>query len=376
MSLLAVSALALLASLLTTGWFVRASAGGVTMWADDDFSGPQKFHEHAVPRVGGIGIALGLYAAAAALWFVDAARWGAPAAMLALCGLPALLAGLVEDLTKSVSPAMRLAAAALSALLVALISGVTITRTDIPGLDWLVGFGVGATAITVFAVAGVANSINLIDGFNGLASVCVALMLAGLAAVAWRVGDTMVVGLALPAIAAILGFLVWNYPRGLIFLGDGGAYFIGFYLAELALLLLARNPQVSPLFALLLVMYPVFETVFSMYRRRILKRRPVGQPDGAHLHSLVFRRVMRSGFANLGREQRVRRNSMTSPPLWALALTSVVPAVLFWDNSRALACFGVAFGTLYLWVYWRIVRFRAPRWLPYVTPGHRPRHPA
>ena len=373
MSFLAISALALLASFGMAAWLVRSSRAKSSRLADDDFSGPQKFHDRPVPRVGGIAIAMSLYVAAGGLWLLDADHLGLPALELLLCGLPVLLTGLAEDLTKVVSPAKRLAGAAVSAILVVVVLGVTIQRTDLPGLDWLVSLTAGSIVVTVFAVVGVANSINLIDGFNGLASACVGLMLAGLAAVAWQVGDPFVVALALPAIAGILGFLVWNFPRGLIFLGDGGAYFLGFYLAELALLLLYRNPQVSPLCPLLLVMYPVFETVFSMYRRKILKGRPVGQPDGAHLHSLIFRRFMRFDFASLGSEQRVRRNSMTSPFLWALSMTSVVPAVAFWDNSQALLLFALAFGVLYLWVYWRIVRFRLPRWFPFIMTLHRRR---
>ena len=70
----------------------------------------------------------------------------------------------------------------------------------------------------------------------------------------------------------MLGFFVWNFPAGLIFLGDGGAYFLGFYVAELAILLLHRNPAVSPMFPLLLCIYPVFETLFSIYRRTLPAR--------------------------------------------------------------------------------------------------------
>lgn len=366
-SLLAASLLALLLSFAATAALVRAGRREQSRLADNDLSGPQKFHERPVPRVGGIGIALGLWVSAAAMWLFDAPNLGKPALLMLCCGLPVLLVGLAEDLTKRVSPRRRLLGTAVSAALVIAAFGVTIQRTDLPGLDWLVGFAPLAMAITVFAVVGVANSVNLIDGFNGLASACVAFMLLGLTAVAWLVGDHLVIAMALPAVAAIVGFLVWNFPRGLIFLGDGGAYFLGFYLAELALLLLSRNPQVSPLCPLLLVMYPVFETVFSMYRRKVLKGRPVGQPDGAHLHSLIFRRFLRSDFASLGSEQRVRRNSMTSPYLWALSMVAVVPAVLFWNNSTMLMFCIAGFGLLYVSVYWRIVRFRAPRWLPFVS---------
>lgn len=354
--------LAFLPSLVITGWLAQARGHHPGRWADDPLSGPQKFHEHPVPRVGGIGIALGLWLAAGFLWWQDPVALGAPALWLLLCGLPVLGAGLAEDITKRVSPAWRLLFTALSAALAIAALGVFIQRTDLPGLDWAVTFAPFAMLLTVFAVVGVANSINLIDGFNGLASACVGIMLLGLAAVAWRVGDPLVLSLAVAGVAAVLGFLAWNFPRGLVFLGDGGAYFLGFYLAEVALLLLFRNPQVSPLFPLLLVTYPVFETVFSMYRRKVLKGRPVGLPDAAHLHSLIYRRFLRSDFGSLGPAQRIRRNSMTSPFLWLLTLLSVVPAVVFWDNSAALAVSGLCFGLVYVTLYWRIVRFRAPRW--------------
>ncbi len=354
--------LAFLPSLVITGWLARGGRAPLQAWADDDLSGPQKFHEHPVPRVGGVGIALGLWLAAGFLWWREPALLGQPALLLLLCGLPVFLAGLLEDVTKRVSPALRLLFTALSAALAIAALGVFIQRTDLPGLDWAVSFLPFALLLTVFAVVGVANSINLIDGFNGLASACVAIMLLGLAVVAWQVNDLLVVSLALAGMGAVLGFLAWNFPRGLVFLGDGGAYFLGYYLAEVALLLLFRNPQVSPLFPLLLVMYPVFETVFSMYRRRVLKGRPMGQPDGAHLHSLIYRRFLRSDFANLDPAQRVRRNSMTSPFLWLLSMLSVVPAVIFWDNSALLLISGLCFGLAYVSLYWRIVRFRTQGW--------------
>ncbi|MGR6800563.1 hypothetical protein ACU6QG_00180, partial [Aeromonas veronii] len=81
--------------------------------------------------------------------------------------------------------------------------------------------------------------------------------------VAYQVGDTTLALWALAGVGAAMGFFVWNFPNGLVFLGDGGAYFLGFYLAEIGILLIARNPQVSPLFPLMVCIYPVFETVFS-----------------------------------------------------------------------------------------------------------------
>jgi UDP-N-acetylmuramyl pentapeptide phosphotransferase/UDP-N-acetylglucosamine-1-phosphate transferase len=133
-------------------------------------------------------------------------------------------------------------------------------------------------------------------------------------------------------------------------------------------LLLHRNPQVSPMFPLLLCIYPVFETVFSIYRRKILRDVSPGLPDGLHLHSLVYRRLIRWAVGNKSAKALTRRNSMTSPYLWMLCMTAVVPAVLFWDNTPVLAAFVLLFGITYVVLYWRIVRFKSPRWLVFRRP--------
>jgi len=329
---------------------------------DHDLSGPQKFHAAPVPRVGGIGIFAGAVAGVLVLWLRQP-DIGAAAARLLLCAVPAFGSGLTEDLTKTQSPRRRLFFTAVSAAVAVVVMEAVIDRTAIPGLDWVVSFGAGAALVTVFVVAGVANSLNIIDGFNGLASMCAMLILISIGYVAFQVDDALVMWLAVAGAGAVLGFFVWNFPSGLIFLGDGGAYFLGFYVAELAILLLHRNPGVSPMFPLLVCIYPVFETLFSIYRRVMLRDQPAGMPDGIHLHSLIYRRIMRWAVGKSSKRSQVRRNSMTSPYLWMLCMLAVVPAMLFWDSTPLLAGFIVLFGLIYTTLYWRIVRFKAPRWM-------------
>ncbi|MBX3601732.1 MAG: glycosyltransferase family 4 protein [Rubrivivax sp.] len=364
---------AFFASLMLTLLVVRLSKVHGHLSLDHDTSGPQKFHARPVPRIGGLGIYIGLLVAAGTMVFTSpdpAGRW---AFALLACGLPAFAAGLIEDVTKRVSPGKRLAATAFSALLAVWVLGAAITRTDIPGLEWVVGFALGSTLLTVFAVAGIANSVNIIDGFNGLASMCVVIMLTALAYVAFQVEDHFVATLALAGIGAVLGFFIWNFPAGLIFLGDGGAYFLGFYVAELSILLLARNGTVSPIFPLLVCIYPVFETLFSIYRRRFIRAVPPSMPDGIHLHSLIYRRVMRWAVGDARSVKALtRRNSMTSPYLWLLCMFSVVPAVLFWDNTPVLMLFLLLFVVTYVGLYWRIVRFKSPRWMRALATRPRP----
>ncbi|MEO5732859.1 MAG: glycosyltransferase [Rubrivivax sp.] len=358
--------LAFATSLVLTLVVIRYAKTRGSVLHDTDLSGPQKFHVGPVARVGGVGIVCGLLVAAIGFWLT--LHVGSDDSWMALailaCGAPAFAAGLVEDITKRVRPRTRLLFTAVSALLAAWLLDAVLRRTAIPGLDWIVAMPAGALVVTVFAVVGVANSVNIIDGFNGLASMCVMLMLTALAYVGFQSGDVLMGTLALAGIGAVMGFFIWNYPAGLIFLGDGGAYFLGFFVAELSVLLLVRNPlTVSPLFPILVCIYPVFETVFSIYRRRFLRAQPTSMPDGIHLHSLIYRRVLRWAVGDRSAKALTRRNSMTSPYLWMLCMLSVFPAMMFYGSTAILALFIVIFAVTYVALYWRIVRFRSPRWL-------------
>ena len=347
---------------LVTLFILHAASNDGHISLDTDLDGPQKLHARPVPRVGGIGIAFGTLAAVL-LMVWSRPDVGLPALVLLACAVPAFAAGLLEDLTKRVSPTQRLLCTALSAALAAWLLGAVVARTDIPGIDWIAATPAGAIFLAIFVVAGVSNSINIIDGMNGLASMSSIIMLAGLSYVAFGVGDQLVMLSSLAMIGAVLGFFVWNYPRGLIFLGDGGAYFIGFMMAVLGILLVQRNPQVSPIFPLLLCAYPIYETLFSMYRRKVVRGRSVGMPDGIHLHTLIYKRLMRWALGDADAAVLTRRNSMTSPYLWVLCSLSVVPSVLWWDSSAVLTAWLLLFVFSYRLLYSRIVRFKTPRLL-------------
>jgi UDP-N-acetylmuramyl pentapeptide phosphotransferase/UDP-N-acetylglucosamine-1-phosphate transferase len=333
--------------------------------ADHDLSGPQKMHVKAVPRVGGLGVFAGICGGASvAVWLV-----GSPIVEtlpLGVCMLPAFGSGIWEDFTKAISPRRRMVALGLSGLLGVWLLGGSFTRTGWSAFDnllisngllWLGSVG------AVFAVTGISNSVNIIDGMNGLASMCTAMMGLALAYIAWRVGDGLICGIAMATVGATLGFFVWNYPRGLVFLGDGGAYLLGFIVAELGILLTTRHPQVSMLAPLLIVAYPVFETLFTMYRRRFIQKRSMTQPDGSHLHTLIYRRLKQGPVDASGARGSTRGNSGTSPYLWLLNAIVVVPATIWWDNTPALALSLLVFVLAYLDIYWRIVTFRSPRWM-------------
>ena len=335
---------------------VRYPLAHARLSADAPSAGPQKFHQTSTPRIGGIPVFLGL---AVATFVVQDGRDSVPnlIAVAVLCSLFAFAGGLAEDVTKRVRVRLRLILTFISAALGYFFLDARISELVVPGLDWALGFSLISFAFTLFAVGGFAHAMNIVDGFNGLAGVVALVFLAAIAFVARMVGDEPLMLASIVSAGAILGFLVFNFPRGLLFLGDGGAYMIGFLIAEFALLLVHRNSEVSPWFALTLLSYPVVETMFSIYRKRVLRGRSPGEPDGLHLHMLIFKRLVRRPGARPG----VWANSFTSPFLWLLSLVSAVPAVIFWDSTHTLQASTALFVVAYVWIYWRIVRFRAPK---------------
>jgi UDP-N-acetylmuramyl pentapeptide phosphotransferase/UDP-N-acetylglucosamine-1-phosphate transferase len=313
--------------------------------------------------VGGIAIFLGVLLALSARYFQNT-EVGTFGLLLLFAALPAFISGLTEDLTKKVGVRIRLLATILSAGLAGYFLNAWLNSVQILGIDDLMlAYPLAAIAITCFAVGGVANAFNIIDGYNGLSSMVAVIILAGIAYVAFQVGDHAIMIAALAMIGALAGFLVLNYPRGLIFLGDGGAYLIGFWIAELSVLLTARHPEVSKWFPLLLCIYPIFETLFTIYRRVILRRAHPGMPDASHLHQLIYRRIVRWSLGNNDDELKIQHNALTFPYLWVLALLSVIPAIVFWRYHMVLKGFAVLFAISYIWFYWSIVRFKVPSWM-------------
>ncbi len=180
------------------------------------------------------------------------------------------------------------------------------------------------------------------------------IVLAALAWVAVQVGDPVVLTASLAMMGGLRGFLVWNYPKGRIFLGDGGAYLVGFWLAELSVLLVVRNPDVSPWFPLMLLAYSVVDTLFSIYQRQYLHGHSAGRVDALHLHQLFYRYLVWVAAGSGNPQQITRRNSMVARYIW------MGSALFFWTNTPALVAFALVFCVGYVWLYLRLLHWRAP----------------
>jgi len=309
----------------------------------DTTVGIQKFHTHQVPRVGGVAIYFGFIAA----WFVASGSISSLIGSLLIASLPAFVAGLTEDLTKRVGVRTRLIATLISGVLAWRLTGYSINHIDIPGIDDLFTYKPLAIAFTAFAIAGIANATNIIDGFNGLAAGTMVVCYTAICFIALQVGDIEIVQLCLFLIVVTSGFLVVNFPFGKIFMGDGGAYLLGFMLAWVSVMLPMRNPSVSVWAPFLVCSYPIIETIFSMGRRYINQENP-GHPDIAHMHSLIKLRIVNRYFPNLSQSIR---NGMVSPFCWAYALIPSSLSVLFYKQQALLIVSCVVSFIIYTVIY-------------------------
>lgn len=350
------------------------SAGLIIRWGRDHAvtygqAMPQRFHFGEVPRLGGAALLLGIMAG----WSVGAlqSQWGDPASLRLgawmsgwlLVLVPAALGGLAEDVTQRLLVRYRLALTGASGILAVWLLDLTVPRTGFEWLDALIAMapwvGLG---VVVMAVSGLPHAFNIIDGYNGLAGMVALIVCLALAHVALQVGDRSLAALLVTTAAATGGFLVWNYPRGMLFAGDGGAYVWGIVIALASISLVQRNADVSPWFPMLLLIYPVWETVFSIYRKAVRGISP-SVADALHFHQLIYRRIVREVFHDDESRRMLMRNNRTSPYLWGFTLLTVVPAVLFWSNTPVLMAFCGLFVVTYVVAYMAIVRFKVPNWL-------------
>lgn len=348
---LAAAFITCLVLVLTKKWH-----GGLSM---DSSSGVQKIHTTPTPRIGGIGIAIGVFAGfAASNHGIAAAEKRMILGAILMAGIPAFIFGLLEDLTKKISVKIRLLATMASGVLGWGITGTSLSHVDIPGVDYLLSFTIISVIFTAIAVGGVANAINIIDGLNGLTAGTAMIILAAFGIIARLEGDIPLAFTCLIIAGAVAGFFFVNWPKGKIFLGDGGAYFLGFALAWIAVLLPERNHSISPWTSLLICSYPIIEVGFSILRRSLREGYSPTEPDFFHLHSLANKRWARKIFSNFSKPMQ---NGLTSPFLWTYAAIPCSLSILTYQ-SKLLTAASFVFSSLCYFIFYRKLAFF--RWLP------------
>lgn len=324
---------------------IYATKGTVLLNRRNDLSAVQASHTKQVSRLGGVAIVV---AAAVSVPFIADPEARMIGTGLFLSVLPVFIAGLAEDLGFDVSPKKRLFGAALSSALAIVVTGAWINSSGIGAIDVVLGVVPIGLVITIIWTSGLCHATNLIDGMNGLAGAFTVLAAAGLAILAYTAGDYPMVALSLVIIPAVLGFMLFNWPGGLIFLGDAGAYSLGHLVAWLGIILAARNADIAGTAVALVFFWPIADTTFAIYRRRRQGKR-FDQPDRMHVHQIVMRWLE---IAGLGRKRRHISNPATTVVLLPFMSGPIILATLMPEHGGlALLTFGLCaagFVTVYI----------------------------
>lgn len=325
------------------------------MFHDNDLDSVQKYHDTPTPRIGGVAIYVSFLATALILHFTNNFNDSFILKIVA-SGSIAFFIGLLEDLTKNISPRERLLAFVLTTFFAIYVihSMPIIYSTYFIGLNNLIqSYPIIGLAFSLFAVVGLINAYNVIDGYNGLAATTALINLLALAIISFWLSDIMIYHTILCLIGAILGFLLFNYPRGKIFLGDGGAYLIGFISANFCISIAhAHISYVSPYVFLLINIYPITEMGFSMYRKKFLRGTSTSKPDGLHFHMMVYKRCVPRVLSN------VSRNSRVMPLMLFIILPEVIWGLIFYNNSLMCLLGMFLFVIYYITTYFKMVRFK------------------
>ncbi len=278
----------------------------------------RKNHVGSIPRIGGIGIFI-------SLGFASAISKNSIQEILVpilFASIPVVLVGFAEDISKKVSVKLRLFVTFLSAIFYVALTKNIVQDIDFPPTRLLFENTIFSFVVTCLAISGMVHAFNIIDGSNGLAGGSAMIIFATIAVFCYHTDDSPLFWLSLFHVMAITGFLAFNFPKGLIFLGDGGAYYIGFVISIAIILLTLRNPEISPWTAIIIIAHPLIETIYSVLRRLFTKNTHPFRADDLHLHLLVYR------FIQTKRGYRVKRAYANSAAGGALCIFSLIASAL------------------------------------------------
>ncbi len=250
----------------------------------------RKVHKRVMPRLGGLAIYLSFIIAVTLTCDITRQIAG-----LLLGGSLIILLGFLDD-TRGVSPRLKLAGQVVAALAV-IPFGLEVEFLTNPFSDELITLGLLSVPVTVLWIVSVTNAVNLIDGLDGLAGGTTFIAALTLAGVVWieisasggSQGQYDAIILAMILASAVIGFLRYNFYPAKIFLGDSGSMYLGFSVASLSVMGLAKSATfISVIIPVVILGIPLLDTTFAIVRR-YYGHKPIFQADKEHLHHRLLK---------------------------------------------------------------------------------------
>jgi len=243
----------------------------------------RKVHKKVTPRMGGLAIF-----ASFIIGYMLYAESSAQMLSILMGGFLIVLTGIFDDINP-IKARYKLLLQVISASIVVFYGGLIISEITAFGMFFRFDAPVNYIFTILFIVA-IMNTINLIDGIDGLAAGVSSIYFLTIAIIAFILNksgglDTI---LALIMLGATLGFLTHNFPPAKIFMGDTGSLFLGFMISVIALLGFKGTTLTSLIVPLLILAIPILDTALAIFRR-VLKGESIGSPDKEHLHHQLLK---------------------------------------------------------------------------------------
>jgi UDP-GlcNAc:undecaprenyl-phosphate GlcNAc-1-phosphate transferase len=329
-----------------------------------DLPGKRKVHQHPIVRVGGIAIFGGtLSALLFAAWLGGFGNlpdsealevWG-----LLVGSLGFFLIGLADDIFQ-LPPLTRLLLQAIVASL-AWSMGVRVEYLPIH-FGGAVPIGILSLPITIIWLAGVTNAINWIDGLDGLAAGVSAIAASVLFIVCWQHHPTAAL-IALALFGATLGFLRYNANPAKIFMGDGGAYFIGFTLAGVCVIGLMKDATLTAVVLPYIILAVPGADMVRVILARLMDGKSPFFADQNHLHH----RLLKAGLSAQSTVWVIYGLTLWVGS-WAIALSGIGSELISTISTTLLLGFLLWFPTQQLWKQVQSIQVEPSFVLPSKTP--------
>ena len=309
---------------------------------DDQLGKPQAFHEFPISTAGGTFIFISLLIVNFNFFLFKNIIF---LEYLLFCILFFLL-GFADDVKIKIKPLIRLSLMIVFLAVLVKYNDFYLKYTGIEVLNnWLEGSKIFSLIFICLCFLFVINGANLIDGYNGLLGFHSLIILINLFAVNYLSGNNDLANLLFFQILILVIFLIFNFPKAKIFLGDGGSYFLGAFIAVSAIKTSIENPTISPFYFCILLFYLFFEVFFSFFRKLIKEKMSPILPDRKHLHMLFYKILLKKN------NDKLKSNYLVSIFINLIYLVLIIPAILKMESGLFCKYYSIVFFVVYLFLY-------------------------
>jgi UDP-N-acetylmuramyl pentapeptide phosphotransferase/UDP-N-acetylglucosamine-1-phosphate transferase len=302
----------------------------------------QAFHVSPTPVIGGIGIFFSLIIVLYYFYlFKDIFFFE----YLSFCSLFFFL-GFVDDIKINFNPKVRLILMiALLALLVKY-NNFNFEHTGISFLNhWIRNSDFFSLIFICLCFLFVINGANLIDGYNGLLGIHSLIILVNLFFINYLNENSDLALFLFLGILTLINFLIFNFPKAKVFLGDGGAYFLGAFIAVSVIKTSIAIPTISPFYFCILLFYLFFEVFYSFFRKLIVEKASPLHPDKKHLHMLLYKILLKKN------KNKVKSNYYVSVIINLFYFILIIPAIFMMNNGIFCKFYSIIFFLIYFFSY-------------------------